>query len=155
MSRRGQKVCADIAAPCRVGLKERDVVVPANVPVSVRELAEVDKIGAAAKHHMLRIDHLIQRRMRIRVRASADIRLTLQQGNLRARTRQRNRRRKPSEARSHNQNIALRICVHPKRRAFADSNTPPARIVSFRHVGTETRSRKTAAGSAAMRSSSP
>jgi hypothetical protein len=45
--------------------------------------------------------------------------------------------------------------IHAERRAFIDCTMPTKRIPSFREVGIETRPRKTAAGSSAIRLSSP
>ena len=64
--------------PGRRGFQKADAVIPAHKAVGSALPAQINQIGAAAQHHVLRINLLLQRRVQVGVRPAADIGLALQ-----------------------------------------------------------------------------
>src|ERR1700727_2017989 len=101
---------------------------------------------------MLRIDDLAERGMRIGIGATANPELAIEKRNARAGTGECLGGCEPGNTCANNENVRSRR-AHPKILAARDWSRPGARMASFCGVGTEMRSRKTAVGETAMRSS--
>ena len=122
--------------------------------VGAGEFAEVDEVGAAAYEDVLRVDDLVECGVRIGVGTAANVRFALEHDGLRPMAGQRDGSCETCNAGADDEHICMLIHEDLPRDMVA-LIMPRPRMASLVTVGTETRSRKTAEGSAAMRSSRP
>lgn len=112
-------------------LEEGDGVIPANMAVSARELAEVDEVRAASEQDVLGVDDFVERRMKIRVGTTTDKRFALQQRDVCACAGERDGGGETGGSCADDEDVESGLLGHPTSLALKDWRMPMARMLSF------------------------